>query len=124
MTKVSAAEAGPIRLRSAQERPTRLLKKAMAMKKMPAKSAPLESTRAITANEAMIAAELAEVADAAHGQRDENVSSGGGADRGEDADPGVKVPHTLFLHRAGIGDLGGWMLGAGRAAGDEADAER
>ena len=43
--------------------------------------------------ESVLAAEIAEVANAAHGQRDEHVSGGREADGEGDADPGVEDPH-------------------------------
>src|SRR5580700_4255102 len=49
VTKVSAADAGPTTLRSAHESPTRLLKNAMAMKKIPPKRTPLDATRTMMA---------------------------------------------------------------------------
>ncbi len=71
--------------------------------------------------EAVVAAELAEVANAAHGQGDENVSGGGGADGDEDAESRCRGSSYPLLDGFGLGGGSGWMLGAGWASGDEAD---
>ena len=76
---VNPAVAGPMKLRSFQESPTRLLKKAMAMNDTPAKKTPLERIPATTANSPRREYKVAEVADSTHRKGDQDVSRGGRA---------------------------------------------